>query len=94
MIQGIGKVAGRAGPDRTTADRGTAASGAPERRSDAPKAGQPSLALDLVVAAGPPVDVSKIAAIRSAIAEGRYPVDANKIAERMIALDLDGASFS
>ena len=37
---------------------------------------------------GAPVDGAKVAAIRAAIAEGRYPLDPNKIAERMIALDL------
>ena len=42
-----------------------------------------------LVAAGPPVDSEKVAMIRAAIAEGRYPVDAERIAERMIALDLD-----
>lgn len=37
---------------------------------------------------GAPVDMDKIAAIRTAIAEGRYPVDPEKIAQRMIDLDL------
>jgi negative regulator of flagellin synthesis FlgM len=39
-------------------------------------------------AGGAPVDSAKVAAIRAAIAEGRYPVDPHRIAERMIALDL------
>jgi len=33
-------------------------------------------------------DAAKVATIRAAIAQGRYPVDADRIAERMIALDL------
>jgi negative regulator of flagellin synthesis FlgM len=41
-----------------------------------------------MAAAGPPVNAEKVEAIRAAIAEGRYSVDADKIAERMIALDL------
>ena len=41
-----------------------------------------------LVSGGAPVDASKVAAIRTAIAEGRYPVNAERIAERMIALDL------
>jgi negative regulator of flagellin synthesis FlgM len=38
--------------------------------------------------AGPPIDKDKIAAIRTAIAQGRYPLDAKAIAQKMIALDL------
>lgn len=41
-----------------------------------------------LVSGGAPVDGAKVAAIRAAIAGGRYPVDADRIAERMIALDL------
>lgn len=41
-----------------------------------------------MAAQGAPVDMDKIAAIRTAIAEGRYPVDPDKIAQRMIDLDL------
>jgi negative regulator of flagellin synthesis FlgM len=40
---------------------------------------------------GAPVDMDKIAAIKAAIASGNYPVDADAIAERMIALDLPAA---
>lgn len=41
-----------------------------------------------MAAEGAPVDIEKVAAIKDAIAAGKYPVDADKIAERMIALDL------
>ncbi|MEK7343135.1 MAG: flagellar biosynthesis anti-sigma factor FlgM [Pseudomonadota bacterium] len=41
-----------------------------------------------MAAEGAPVDLDRIAAIKSAIASGNYPVDADAIAERMIALDL------
>jgi negative regulator of flagellin synthesis FlgM len=37
---------------------------------------------------GPPVDTDKIQAIRTAIAQGRYPLDAKAIADKMISLDL------
>jgi len=37
---------------------------------------------------GAPVDFDRILAIKEAIAAGKYPVDADKIAERMITLDL------
>lgn len=41
-----------------------------------------------MAAEGAPVDMDRVAAIKQAIASGNYPVDAEKIAERMIALDL------
>ncbi len=47
-----------------------------------------SSAVAELASAGAPVDAGKIAAIRAAIAEGRYPVDPEKIAARMIEIDL------
>ncbi|HAF41831.1 MAG TPA: flagellar biosynthesis anti-sigma factor FlgM [Sphingobium sp.] len=44
-----------------------------------------------MAAEGAPVDMDRISAIKAAIASGNYPVDANAIAERMIALDLPTA---
>lgn len=41
-----------------------------------------------MAAEGAPVDMDRVAAIKSAIASGNYPVDAERIADRMIALDL------
>lgn len=41
-----------------------------------------------MAAEGAPVDFDRVAAIKEAIASGNYPVDADKIAESMIALDL------
>ena len=41
-----------------------------------------------MAAEGAPVDMDRIAAIKAAIASGNYPVDADAIAERMLALDL------
>jgi negative regulator of flagellin synthesis FlgM len=88
MIEGVSK----GGPGRVNNARGTVAAGQPTAAvGDASVRGRPgavqSSVLDLV-AEGPPIDSAKIEAIRSAIASGRYPVDPEKIAERMIALDL------
>jgi len=44
-----------------------------------------------LAAQGAPVDTSKVAAIRAAIANGTYKIDAKAIADRMIALDLPKA---
>ncbi|SEQ58834.1 flagellar biosynthesis anti-sigma factor FlgM [Sphingobium sp. YR768] len=45
-----------------------------------------------MAAEGAPVDMDRIAAIKSAIASGNYPVDANAIADRMVELDLPSAA--
>jgi negative regulator of flagellin synthesis FlgM len=87
MMDGIGKTgAGRLELVRGTADRGASvekAGAAQVARSDS---GPWSLAAEM--AAGAPVDSAKVAAIREAIADGRYPVDPKKIAQSMIDLDL------
>ena len=87
MIDGVGKSggAGRIDFNRSSSAGAPAAAGgrtAPARPSSAGSA-----VADLV-AAGPPVDSDKVAAIRAAILAGNYPVDPAKIAERMIEIDL------
>ena len=88
MINGIGK----AGAGRLELVRGSAERPAPVGKSSEPLSqpnvfGASSTVAELA-SAGAPVDAGKIAAIRAAIAEGRYPVDPEKIAARMIELDL------
>jgi len=86
MIDGVGK----SGPGRIELAQGAGKS-APAAAVGAPGARQTSpveSAVFELVGGGAPVDSAKVAAIRTAIAEGRYPVDPDKIAERMIALDL------
>jgi len=41
-----------------------------------------------LAAQGAPIDTAKVEAIRTAIANGTYKIDAKAIADRMIALDL------
>lgn len=43
-----------------------------------------------LAAQGAPIDTAKVEAIRAAIANGTYKIDAKAIADRMIALDLPG----
>jgi negative regulator of flagellin synthesis FlgM len=86
MIDGVGK----SGPGRIDVSRGAGQS-APVGRLPGTAEGRQGAVASAVfglVAEGPPVDAAKVARIRAAIAEGRYPVDAERIAERMIALDL------
>jgi negative regulator of flagellin synthesis FlgM len=87
MIDGVGK----SGPGRIDLAQGAGKSATPAAVGSATARGTTGpveSAVFELVAGGPPVDSAKVAAIRTAIAEGRYPVDANKIAERMMALDL------
>ena len=86
MIDGVGQGgAGRIDPARQ--EKG-AAVGAP--RAEGPRAeqgGVKSAVLELV-SGGPPVDTSRVEEIRTAIRDGRYPVDPARIAVRMLQLDL------
>lgn len=87
MIDGVGK----SGPGRIDFRRGEigksqSATPSGDALGQTQVSSPASLIADL--AAGPPVNAEKIAALRAAIAEGRYPVDPQKIAERMIALDI------
>ncbi|QPQ55342.1 flagellar biosynthesis anti-sigma factor FlgM [Allosphingosinicella flava] len=85
MIDGVGnKGVGQIGLQRGQVSRSQSASN--DRSGQGIVAAPGNLLADL--AAGPPVNAEKIAALKAAIAEGRYPVDPDKIAERMIALDL------
>ena len=44
--------------------------------------------ISLLANAAPPIDSRKVEAIRSLIAQGRYPIDESAIAAKMIALDV------
>lgn len=86
MINGIGK----SGPGRIDAQRlglglAAAASGAVPTASSGARSGG---AIADLLSEGAPVDGGKVAQIRAAIAEGRYVVDPDLIADRMIAADL------
>ena len=86
MIDGVGK-SGRLEPSRLSAT-GVAAAPKADREKGGPRIASPSSPAAEMAALGAPVDTDKVAAIRTAIAEGRYPVDPDRIAERMLALDL------
>ncbi|WP_129794326.1 flagellar biosynthesis anti-sigma factor FlgM [Sphingosinicella sp. CPCC 101087] len=89
MIDGVGK----SGPARIDLNRSAVGAAAPAAKTGhSPARGEAAGAGAAVadLAAGPPVDSAKVAAIRAAIAEGRYPVDPLKIAERMIEIDMPG----
>jgi negative regulator of flagellin synthesis FlgM len=90
MIDGVGKSggAGRVDLGRSAAAGKAAVAGG--RASSSSPASPVASAVTEIVAAGAPIDSAKVAAIRAAIQEGRYPVDPAKIAEKMIEFDLPG----
>jgi negative regulator of flagellin synthesis FlgM len=87
MINGVGPT-GRSRIELPRTSVEGSAPAAPAGSVSGRTAGAAASSVSEIVAGGPPVDSEKVAAIRAAIAEGRYPVDPEKIAERMIALDL------
>lgn len=89
MINGIGPT-GTGRIDSVRADalqRGAPAAKIAPAASEAAESASPNPAAELA-SSGPPIDAQKIAAIRTAIAEGRYPIDPQAIADKMIELDL------
>jgi negative regulator of flagellin synthesis FlgM len=88
MIDGIGKAgAGRLELVRGSAERGASVGKTGDALAQ-PAVSAPSSPVAEMASAGAPVDAAKVAAVRAAIAEGRYPVDPAKIADSMLALDM------
>ena len=89
MINGIGPTGtGRVDAPRSdSVQRGAPAARVALARGDAAPAAPLNPVAELA-ASGPPIDTDKVAAIRAAIAEGRYPIDPQAIARKMIELDL------
>ncbi len=86
MIDGVGKGAtGRVDLARQEKGAPVGAARADGRR--APDGVVKSEVLELV-SGGAPVDTSKVEAVRAAIRDGRYPVDPERIAARMLDFDL------
>lgn len=89
MINGIGPTgSGRIdAPRADVVQRGAPAARIAPVKGDEARSAALNPAAELA-SSGPPIDAEKIAAIRAAIAEGRYPIDPQAIADKMIELDL------
>ena len=72
--------------DRANAERGSAPAQSSDQLSLTSSA-QLLKELNDVVAATPEVDSSRVEAIKQAIAEGTYQVDAGRIADQLLKLD-------
>lgn len=89
MIDGIGKGgAGRIEPQRTGAGQSAVASAPAGGAAAGTRRTAAGGVVAELVSSGAPVDGDKVSAIRQAIAEGRYRVDPEGIAEQMIRVDL------
>ena len=86
MIDGIG---GRLAPIAAR-PAATTAPVAPTAKVNPAPSGMSMLAAVRDMAAAPPVDSTKVASIKNAIATGTYAVSPAAIADRMIAIDLRG----
>ncbi len=87
MINGVGSTS----PTRIGQVKDSKVSATSESSAVAPTDTETAMTPTLIAAlaeAGPPINDEKIKAIRAAIAQGRYPLDAAAIAQKMIALDL------
>lgn len=79
--------------NRTSGAVGPAKAGSAPIASATPLPASPSVAsadkvaptIAQMVDAGPPVDTAKVEALKAEIAAGRYTIDANRIAQDMIA---------
>jgi negative regulator of flagellin synthesis FlgM len=86
MIDGVGK--GGAGRiDLARQEKGAPVGPLRNDGARSPAGGVQSAVLELV-AGGAPVDTTRVESIRAAIQNGRYPVDADRIASRMLDADL------
>lgn len=89
MIDGIGKSGtGRIELPRASVGQGPAAAPSAASSPGGRSGGVVGSVVADLVSLGAPVDSDKVSSIRQAIAEGRYAVDPDAIAERMIAADL------
>ncbi len=86
----VSSIGGR-GVARTEGQARTGTTQAPQE-SVAPKSGVELLSggtTAKTLSASPPIDTDRVATIRKAISEGRFPLSPATIADRLIALKLD-----
>lgn len=87
MIDGVGKGGSNRIDVARGAGEGNRVAAVGDTSARAPSVVVESAVFELV-SVGAPVEAARVAAVRAAIAEGRYPVDPQAIAEKMLALDL------
>ena len=86
MIDGVGK-GGTGRIDIARQDKGAVASPV---RTDGPRSHEGAVRSELLelVSGRAPFDTAKVDSVRAAIRDGRYPIDANRIAASMLDFDI------
>jgi negative regulator of flagellin synthesis FlgM len=85
MIDGVGK-GGSGRIDIARQEKGSVVAAPRSHGSRAADGAVKSAVLELV-SGGAPVDSARVEAVRTAIRDGRYPVDPDRIAARMLDFD-------
>ncbi len=86
MVDAIGNKASAVGDRRVApVDAARHVSAARGVADETPELRSAATAMAGTAAARPPVDTDRVTQLRDAIASGRYPIDPNKIAARMLA---------
>ncbi|TPE59016.1 flagellar biosynthesis anti-sigma factor FlgM [Sandaracinobacter neustonicus] len=95
QVSGGGNIPSRAAlqlsSGKARVDTASISGTAPRAAENAPAKAQISAAAR-EMSASPPVDSAKVQSLRSAIAEGRYQIDADSIASAMIRSELPGST--
>jgi negative regulator of flagellin synthesis FlgM len=90
MIKSVGPIMSAAVEAAKLRESAPARAAAPAAQDIAARAGVETVATPAsrMAAQGAPVDLERIAKVKQAIASGNYPVDPDKIAEKMLDLDI------
>ncbi|MEM1132583.1 MAG: flagellar biosynthesis anti-sigma factor FlgM [Pseudomonadota bacterium] len=75
-------------PTKVSGDNKPVAAAAPTRAVSRDASAVSQIGSRDIVDQGPPIDEARIAQIRNAIADGSYAIDTDKLAQKMIELDL------
>ena len=97
MVDSLGSVTGRAGLSsvstvQRTAKAGPVVEAAPVARTAGTDATQAPGAMASAMAAAPPVDADRVQQIKTALANGTFPLSPSTIADQFIALRYDWMS--
>ena len=89
-ISGIGNVASQAIPQKVVSKKADTSASSASTTSASTESGSEGLSFQSLahtVAAQPAYDHAKVATIRQALSEGKYPLDSKKMAQSFLAIE-------